>query len=97
MFTSVSKSSNADQYAVLLQLTPLSQLDPESLMLLEVLSENSLESEEAYYRVCEGDRAHCLVFVKDDQAIDLMEALRGFENGLSLDQITMTHSLSLTQ
>lgn len=90
MFTSVSRSNNIPQVAVLLQVTPLDQLDPESVALLEVLSEDSLECEEAYYKVCEGDRAHCLVFIDGDQTMSLMKILRGFECGFSLEQIAPT-------
>lgn len=87
MFTPKSTPCNASQVAVLLQITPLSQLDSEAVALLEMLSEDNLDSEEAYFRVCEGRRAHCLTFISDDQAVCLMEVLKGFENGLSLEDL----------
>lgn len=97
MFTPKSTPCNASQVAVLLQITPLSQLDSEAVALLEMLSEDNLDSEEAYFRVCESRRAHCLTFISDDQAVCLMEVLKGFENGLSLEDLMMISPLSLTQ
>lgn len=87
MFTSVSTSYNAPQTAVLLQVTPLDQLDPEAVALLEILSEDSLDCQDAYYTLCEGQRAHCLTFIDDDQAVNLVAILKWFENGYSLDQV----------
>lgn len=87
MFTPISNSYNTPQTAVLLQVTPLDQLDPEAVALLEILSEESLDSEEAYYRYCEGRRAHCLTFIDDHQAANLIAILRWFEDGLSLNQV----------
>lgn len=72
------------QAAVLLQVTPLCCLQPETVAFLEVLAAEGLDAEEGLFDLCEGKPSSSLTFIDCYQAVNLMETLIDFEQGFYL-------------
>ncbi|NGM16503.1 hypothetical protein GMI70_00505 [Eggerthellaceae bacterium zg-893] len=81
MYVPLIERCQIPQAAVLLQVTPLCQLPPESAVLLEALSEDCLSTEDALLSLYEGNAASSLAFIDCVQATELLHALMSMQEG----------------